>query len=64
MTLHIWPVFMMKNSEYDQGIPQLQTADIPVAPRGRATQQSQDSRLNGFVNKSECIFLNKYILII
>ena len=25
-----------KNSEYDQEIPQLQTADNPMAPRGRA----------------------------
>ena len=25
-------------SEYDQEIPQLQTADNPVAPRGRAAQ--------------------------
>ena len=24
-------------SEYDQGIPQSQTADQPIAPRGRAT---------------------------
>ena len=27
-------------SEYDQEIPQSQTADEPMAPRGRATQQS------------------------
>ena len=26
-------------SEHDQEIPQSQTADKPVAPRGRATQQ-------------------------
>ena len=26
-----------KNSEDDQEIPQLQTADKPMAPRGRAT---------------------------
>ena len=31
-------------SEYDQEIPHLQTADKPVASRGRATQQSQDTR--------------------
>ena len=31
-------------SEYDQKIPQSQTADNPVAPRGRATQPSQDTR--------------------
>ena len=33
----------IKNSEYDQEIPQSQTADKPMAPRGRATQQSQDT---------------------
>ena len=31
-------------SEYDQEIPQTQTADKPMAPRGRATQQSRDTR--------------------
>ena len=31
-------------SEYDQEIPQSQTADNPVAPRGRAAQPSQGSR--------------------
>ena len=31
-------------SEYDQEIPQSQTADNPVAQRGRAAQQSQDTR--------------------
>ena len=30
--------------EYDQGIPQSQTADNPIAPRGRATQPSRDTR--------------------
>ena len=30
-----------KNSEYDQEIPQSQTADKPMAPRGRATKQSR-----------------------
>ena len=29
-------------SEYDQEIPQSQTADNPVAPRGRAAQPSRD----------------------
>ena len=33
-----------KNSEYDQEIPQLQPADKPMAPRGRATQPSRDTR--------------------
>ena len=31
-------------SEYDQEIPQSQTADKPMAARGRATQQSRDTR--------------------
>ena len=30
--------------EYDQEIPQSQTADKPMASWGRATQQSQDTR--------------------
>ena len=38
-------VFLTKKvSEYDQEIPQSQTADNPVAPRGRAAQPSQDTR--------------------
>ena len=28
----------VKNSEYDQEIPQSQTADNPLAPRGRAAR--------------------------
>ena len=31
-------------SKYDQEIPQSQTADKPMALRGRATQQSRDNR--------------------
>ena len=31
-------------NEYDQEITQSQTADNPVAPRGRAAQPSQDTR--------------------
>ena len=30
--------------EYDQEIPQSQTADNPVAPRGRAAQPSRDTK--------------------
>ena len=30
--------------EYDQEIPQSQTADNPMAPRGRAAQPSRDNR--------------------
>ena len=33
-----------KVSEYDQEIPESQTADYPVAPQGRAAQPSQDTR--------------------
>ena len=33
-----------KVNEYDQEIPQSQTADNPVAPRGRAAQPSRDTR--------------------
>ena len=33
-----------KNSEYVQEIPQSQTADNPMAPQGRATQPSLDTR--------------------
>ena len=38
------PSFTLKNSEYDQEIPQSQTADNSVAPRGRAAQPSRDTR--------------------
>ena len=31
-------------NEYDQEIPQSQTADDPVVPRGRAAQPSRDTR--------------------
>ena len=31
-------------SEYDQDIPQSQTADNPMAPRGRAAQPSRDTK--------------------
>ena len=31
-------------NEYDQEIPQSQTADNPMAPRGRAAQPSQGTR--------------------
>ena len=39
-----------KTSEYDQEIPQSQTADKPEASRGRATQQSRDT---GQTNKAK-----------
>ena len=37
-------VIWIKNSEYDQEKPQSQTADNPMAPRGRAIQPSRDTR--------------------
>ena len=33
-----------KNSKYDQEISQSRTSDKPLAPQGRATQQSGDTR--------------------
>ena len=37
-------VYTVKNSEYDEEIPQSQTADKPVAPQGRAAQPSRNTR--------------------
>ena len=39
-----WKALAKVVSEYDQEIPQSQTADKPMAPRGRATQQLRDTR--------------------
>ena len=39
-------------NEYDQEIPQSQTADNPVAPRGRAAQPSQDTRKTNYAKQS------------
>ena len=39
----ITPYSVKKVSEYDQEIPQSQTADNPVAPRGIAAQPSWDT---------------------
>ena len=41
--LHMGLVAWKIVSEYDQEIPQSQTADNPVAPRGRASQPSRDT---------------------
>ena len=38
------PIYKKIVSEYDQEIPQSQTADNPMAPRGRANQPSRDIR--------------------
>ena len=42
-TLRMWALPKIV-SEYDQEIPQSQTADNPVAPRGGAAQPSRDTR--------------------
>ena len=41
---HRYPMHPEMVNEYDQEIPQSQTADIPMALGGRATQQSRDTR--------------------
>ena len=43
-SIDIWALTREIVSEYDQEIPQSQTADYPVAPRGRAAQPSRDTR--------------------
>ena len=42
--LKVLHVYLKIVNEYDQEIPQSQTADNPVAPRGRAVQPSQNTR--------------------
>ena len=44
--LSLMPIIFLGKivSEYDQEIPQSQTADDPVAPRGRAAQTPRDTR--------------------
>ena len=37
-------IHLLYDREYDQEIPQSQTADNLVAPRGRAAQPSRDTR--------------------
>ena len=44
---------MIKNSEYDQEILQSQTADKPMAPPERATQQSRDTRKTKFQQSNQ-----------
>ena len=43
LSIFEWPLKKVV-SEYDQEILQSQTADNPVAPRGRAAQPSRDTR--------------------
>ena len=61
---HIWDAIGRDNpkkvSEYDQEIPQSQTADIAMALRGRATQQSRDTRKT----KQPAFFMNPEYAII
>ena len=38
-------------SEYDQEIPQSQTADNPLAPRGRAAQPSRDTMKTNYAKQ-------------
>ena len=42
MALSVFYLFLKKVSEYDKEIPQSQTADNPLAPRGRAAQPSRE----------------------
>ena len=37
-------IFSKTKSKYDQEILQSHTADQPMAPRGKATEQSQDTK--------------------
>ena len=41
-------------SEYDQDIPQSQTADKPMAPRGRARQQTKQSNQLSLPHQDDC----------
>ena len=41
-------------SENDREIPQSQTTDNPMAPRGRATQPSRDTRLFSLPQQDDC----------
>ena len=42
--LYYLSMHVFGNSDYDQEIPQSQTADKPMTLQGKATQQSQDTR--------------------
>ena len=37
-------MYVFRNSDYDQEIPQSQTADKTMTQQGKDTQQSQDTR--------------------
>ena len=51
-------------SEYDQEIPHSQTADNPVAPRGRATQPSRDTKEDKLSKATSSLFPIKMIAIL
>ena len=44
-------------SEYDKKIPQSQTADKPMAPQGRDTQESRETRKTNSVKQSNQLSL-------
>ena len=52
---------VFKKSEYDQEIPQLQTADKPVISWGRATQQSRDTRKTQKAKQSALSSLSRWL---
>ena len=58
----VCPILFVKIvSEYDQEIPQLQTADKPMTPQGRATQQSRDTWKTNQARLSSSLFPIKMI---
>ena len=54
-------LYLKKVSEYDQEIPQSQTADKPMAPRGRATQPSQRHKEDKLSKATSSLFSIKMI---
>ena len=51
-------------SKYDQEIPQSQTADNPMAPRGRAAQPSRDTWKTNKAKATSSLFPIKMIAIL
>ena len=52
---------VFRNSDYGQEIPQSQTADNPMTPQGKATQQSQDTRKTNLTMQSALYSTSKII---
>ena len=48
-------------SEYDQEIPQSQTVDKPMAPRGKATHTTRDTRKTNLSKATRSLFPNPII---